>query len=74
MIFGRLGGIVAAGWGRSPQFTDDRIGFVCFASIVIPAGPFWGGIGMAPPPSMGRIPAGPPGVHGGNMDNRTKLR
>jgi acetamidase/formamidase len=37
--------------------------------IVIPARPFWGDIGVAPPPSMGRIPAGPPGVHGGNMDN-----
>ena len=37
--------------------------------IVIPARPFWGDIGVAPPASMGRISAGPPGVHGGNMDN-----
>ena len=37
--------------------------------IVIPARPFWGDIGVAPPPSMGRIPPGPPNVNGGNMDN-----
>ena len=37
--------------------------------IVIPARPFWGDIGVAPPPSMGRILPGPPNVNGGNMDN-----
>src|SRR5436190_12488367 len=38
--------------------------------VVIPLNkPFWGDIGVAPPVSMGRISAGPPGVHGGNMDN-----
>ena len=38
--------------------------------IVIPARPFWGVMGVAPPPSMGRVPSGPPNVFGGNMDNR----
>lgn len=37
--------------------------------VVIPARPFWGDIGVAPPLSMGRINASIPGVHGGNMDN-----
>ena len=37
--------------------------------VVIPARPFWGDIGVAPPPSMGRILPGPPNVNGGNMDN-----
>ncbi len=37
--------------------------------VVIPAKPFWGDIGVAPPLSMGRINASIPGVHGGNMDN-----
>src|SRR5262249_14975114 len=33
--------------------------------------PFWGVIGVAPPPSMGRVPSGPPNVFGGNMDNHS---
>ena len=37
--------------------------------IEIPARPFWGVIGVAPPASMGRVPSGPPGVFGGNLDN-----
>src|SRR6516164_3300151 len=30
--------------------------------IVVPAKPFWGVIGVAPPPSMGRVPSGPPNI------------
>src|SRR6185437_11860647 len=37
--------------------------------VVVPTKPFWGVIAVAPPPSMGRVPSGPPGVFGGNMDN-----
>jgi len=37
--------------------------------VVVPTKPFWGVIGVAPPPSMGRVPSGPPNVFGGNMDN-----
>lgn len=37
--------------------------------IVLPAKPFWGVIGVAPPVSMGRVPSGPPNVFGGNLDN-----
>src|SRR5262249_58499552 len=36
---------------------------------VPPTKPFWAVIGVAPPPSMGRVPSGPPNVFGGNMDN-----
>lgn len=32
--------------------------------------PFFGVMGVAPEPSMGRIPSLPPGEHGGNLDNR----
>jgi acetamidase/formamidase len=32
--------------------------------------PFFGTMGVAPPPSMGRISSGPPGVHTGNIDNK----
>jgi acetamidase/formamidase len=38
--------------------------------VVVPLKPFWGIIGVAPPPGMGRVPSGPPNVFGGNMDNR----
>jgi acetamidase/formamidase len=37
--------------------------------VIVPAKPFWGVIGVAPPPSMGRVPSGPPNVFGGNLDN-----
>jgi len=38
--------------------------------IVVPLKPFWGIIGVAPPPKMGRVSSGPPNIFGGNMDNR----
>jgi len=37
--------------------------------IEVPVKPFWGVMGVAPPPSMGRVPSGPPNVFGGNLDN-----
>lgn len=39
-------------------------------NVVVPLKPFWGVIGVAPPPSMGRVPSGPPNIFGGNLDNR----
>jgi acetamidase/formamidase len=38
--------------------------------VEVPVKPFWGVIGVAPPPRMGRVPSGPPNVFGGNLDNR----
>ncbi len=38
--------------------------------IVIPLKPFFGSMGVAPPPAMGRISSGPPGIHAGNLDNK----
>jgi len=39
--------------------------------VVVPVDrPFFGTMGVAPDPSMGRISSGPPGVHSGNMDNK----
>jgi acetamidase/formamidase len=32
--------------------------------------PFFGTMGVAPAPSMGRISSGPPGIHTGNIDNK----
>jgi acetamidase/formamidase len=38
--------------------------------IVIPLRPFFGSMGVAPPPEQGRVSSNPPGRHAGNMDNR----
>src|SRR5205807_7849276 len=38
--------------------------------IEIPLRPFFGSMGVAPPPSAGRINSAPPWIHGGNMDNK----
>jgi acetamidase/formamidase len=38
--------------------------------IVIPLKPFFGSMGVAPPPSAGRINSAPPWIHAGNLDNR----
>src|SRR5271170_44805 len=41
-----------------------------FPGIVIPLKPFYGSIGLAPAPEIGRLSSNPPGRHAGNMDNR----
>ncbi len=38
--------------------------------IVIPLRPFFGSMGVAPPPSAGRISSNPPWIHAGNLDNK----
>jgi acetamidase/formamidase len=38
--------------------------------VEIPLHPFFGSMGIAPPPSAGRIDSAPPGIHAGNMDNK----
>jgi acetamidase/formamidase len=41
-----------------------------FPGVVIPLKPFYGSIGLAPAPEIGRLSSNPPGRHAGNMDNR----
>jgi len=38
--------------------------------IVIPLRPFFGSMGVAPPPDAGRISSNPPWIHAGNLDNK----
>lgn len=38
--------------------------------VSIPLHPFFGSMGVAPPPSYGRYDSTPPAVHGGNMDDK----
>jgi acetamidase/formamidase len=39
-------------------------------AVEIPLRPFFGSMGVAPPPELGRVSSGPPGVHAGNLDNK----
>jgi acetamidase/formamidase len=38
--------------------------------IEVPLRPFFGSMGVAPPPSAGRVSSVPPGAHAGNLDNK----
>src|ERR1700724_240052 len=38
--------------------------------ITIPLRPFFGSMGVAPAPELGRVSSNPPGRHAGNMDNK----
>jgi acetamidase/formamidase len=38
--------------------------------ITVPLHPFFGSMGVAPPPDSGRLSSNPPGTHAGNMDNK----
>jgi acetamidase/formamidase len=38
--------------------------------IVIPLKPFFGSMGVAPAPSLGRVSSNPPSMHAGNLDNK----
>jgi acetamidase/formamidase len=50
---------------------DPRAGVAEFApGISLKLAPFFGSIGVAPDPLVGRISSGPPGPHAGNLDNK----
>ncbi|MCC6241853.1 MAG: acetamidase/formamidase family protein [Gemmatimonadaceae bacterium] len=38
--------------------------------IEIPLRPFFGSMGVAPPPARGRVNSAPPDIHAGNLDNK----
>ena len=38
--------------------------------IEIPLKPFFGSMGVAPAPAIGRVSSNPPGTHAGNLDNK----
>ena len=41
-----------------------------FPGIVVPLRPFFGSMGVAPAPDVGRVSSNPPGRHAGNLDNK----
>jgi acetamidase/formamidase len=52
------------------QFDKKRMVAQFAPGIEIPLRPFFGSMGVAPPPAMGKVSSVPPGVYGGNMDNK----
>jgi len=38
--------------------------------VDVPLRPFFGSIGVAPPPARGRVSSAPPDIHAGNLDNK----
>lgn len=50
----------------------DRTAMVArFApGVDVPIRPFFGSIGVAPPPARGRVSSAPPDIHAGNLDNK----
>jgi acetamidase/formamidase len=40
------------------------------SGIRVPLRPFFGSMGVAPPPDSGRVSSNPPGIHAGNLDNK----
>ncbi|MCC6317325.1 MAG: acetamidase/formamidase family protein [Gemmatimonadaceae bacterium] len=38
--------------------------------ITVPLRPFFGSMGVAPPPARGRVSSAPPDIHAGNLDNK----
>jgi acetamidase/formamidase len=55
---------------RIIRLDDKRMVGIFGKEIEIPLRPFFGCMGVAPPPSAGRVSSGPPGVHAGNLDNK----
>jgi acetamidase/formamidase len=50
---------------------DPRAGTAEFSpGVHLKLAPFFGSIGVAPDPLVGRISSGPPGPHAGNLDNK----
>jgi len=41
-----------------------------FPGITVPFHPFFGSMGVAPAPELGRVSSNPPGRHAGNLDNK----
>ena len=72
--FGRTSGFLPEDFNTSKMRIiplDRRAMMARFApGIDIPLKPFFGSIGVAPPPAMGRISSAPPNIHAGNLDNK----
>ena len=56
---------------RIIQLDKKTMTAVFAPGIVIPLRPFFGSMGVAPAPELGRVSSNPPGPHAGNLDNKS---
>jgi len=58
--------------GRTVLLQLDREKMISefLPGIVVPLKPFFGSMGVAPAPELGRVSSNPPSKHAGNLDNR----
>ena len=72
--FGGRSGFIPEDYGYSKTkiIPLDKQAMVAHFSdgISIPLHPFFGSIGVAPPPAMGKVSSAPPGIYAGNLDNK----
>lgn len=72
--FGEKSGFLPEDYGYAKMRIiplDAAQGVAHFApGIDVPLRPFFGSIGVAPPPRSGRVHSAPPGRHAGNLDNK----
>ena len=72
------------GWGTLPEdfpyyairilkMDLDKMTTELYPGVVVPLKPFFGHLGVAPTYGQGKIGSGPPGIHGGNLDNKELL-
>lgn len=52
------------------QLDRERMIAEVAPGVVVPLRPFFGSIGVAPAPSLGRVSSNPPSRHAGNLDNK----
>lgn len=67
---GFLADIFGAGKTRIIPLDRERMVAHFAPGIQIPLKPFFGSMGVAPPPGAGKVNSAPPGVHAGNLDNK----
>jgi acetamidase/formamidase len=48
----------------------NRMTAEVFPGVVVPLHPFFGSMGVAPSPELGKVSSNPPGRHAGNIDNK----
>ena len=65
---GRGGG--GGGGSRIIQLDRGKMTAEVAPGITVPLKPFWGSMGVAPAPALGRMNSNPPSHHAGNMDNK----
>ena len=60
----------ADSYTRIIPLDEERMVGYFTEGVEIPLRPFFGSMGVAPPPEAGRVSSNPPGIHAGNLDNK----